>query len=90
MTAATAGSSLKYRSIAKNDQLNDQIALGGEIEREHQWIGPAPLIVIAVDIRRYDEIPIVVDHLGYVHRQLLADDIALRPLSDGLLSLIVS
>jgi hypothetical protein len=76
-------------SITKYDQLDDQIALGAELEGEHQRIRRAALIIVAVDIGRHDEVPIVIDHLGYVHRQSLADDIALRPLSDGRLSPVV-
>jgi hypothetical protein len=34
----------------------------------------------------HDEVPIMIDHLGYVHRQSLADIIALRPFSDRGLS----
>src|SRR6202030_1123119 len=58
-------------------------------ECEHQRIRQAALVIVAIDIGRRDEVPIVVDHLGYVHRQTLADDIVLRPLSDGRLSPVV-
>ena len=56
-------------SITKYDQLDDQIALDAEIEGEHQRIRKAALIIVAVDIGRHDEVPMVIDHLGYVDRK---------------------
>jgi hypothetical protein len=63
-------------SIAKNDQLYDQIVVRGEIESEHQRIRQAALVIVTLDVSRRDEVPIVVDQFGYFHRQSLADDIA--------------
>lgn len=43
-------------------------------------------MAVAVDVSRHNEVPILIDRLGYVHRQSLSDEISLRVLRDGRLS----
>jgi hypothetical protein len=53
---------LNINSIAKNDQLNDQVASHAIKWKAGQWIRQVALVAT-------NEVAIMLDRLGYVHRQ---------------------
>jgi DNA-binding MarR family transcriptional regulator len=75
--------------IAKNDELNDFIVVGREVECEHKRVREPTLVKQSIHMGGYDGIPVVLDGLDNLESQSRADDVASSPGRNRLAELIV-
>jgi hypothetical protein len=69
--------------VAEDDELNDLVFISGKIKSEDQGVRQTPLVERAVNVSSNDAVLVIFDGLDHRKCQLIVDNFASRPVSDG-------
>src|SRR5580700_6906065 len=84
------GLSLHVVSVAKNDQLDNPVAMGCEVKGVYERVWQPSHIKFTTDICCNDKVSVVFDYGGHIHGQAFSDDVARRPLSNRRLTPVIA